>query len=109
MERLALLSSRSLRACAYWLRSLTRLRADNCSASGDCMDGLRARRKPMSPERDVGLSALRIAVRQIAATLPQLPPRYTRKAPLRIVHRRWLKHRLAKPPASRSRRFRKCR
>ncbi len=46
----------------------------------------RARRKPLSFVRFVGSFVLRFAVRQFAATLFQLPPRFTRFEPLGIIH-----------------------
>ena len=46
----------------------------------------RARRKPLLFVRFVGSFALRFAVRQFAASLFQLPPRFTWFEPLRIVH-----------------------
>ena len=46
----------------------------------------RAMRKPLLFVRFVGSFVLRFAVRQFAASLFQLPPRFTRFVPLRIVH-----------------------
>ncbi len=48
----------------------------------------RARRKPLLFVRFVGSFVLRFAIRQFAASLFQLPPRFTRFEPLRIVHRK---------------------
>jgi hypothetical protein len=47
----------------------------------------RARRKPLLFVRLVGSFVLRFAARQFPASLFQLPPRFTRFEPLRIVHR----------------------
>jgi hypothetical protein len=48
----------------------------------------RARRKPLLFVRFVGSFVLRFAVRQFAASLFQLPPRFTRFEPFLIVHHR---------------------
>ena len=46
----------------------------------------RASRKPLLFVRFVGSFVLRFAVRQFAASLSQLPPRFTRFEPLWIIH-----------------------
>ena len=50
----------------------------------------RASRKPLLFVRFVGSFVLRFAVRQFAASLSQLPPRFTRLEPLRIIHHSFL-------------------
>ena len=72
------------RACSDWktICSVWNLRA----IASDPAE-FRARRKPLSFVRFVGSFVLRFAVRQFAASLFQLPPRFTRFEPLRIVHR----------------------
>ncbi len=54
-------------------------------ASGEAPDGLRARRKPPTYERDDGTSVRRSTERQYAAPLPQLPPRSTRSQPPLLI------------------------
>ena len=49
----------------------------------------RARRKPMLLLRFDGSFLLRFADWQFAASLFQLPPRFTRFEPLRFVHLQW--------------------
>jgi hypothetical protein len=58
------------------------------SASGDLgiPEELRARRKPLLWFRFDGSFLFRFADRQFAASLFQLPPRFTRFEPLRFVH-----------------------
>ncbi len=51
------------------------------SASGATPDRLRARRKPLPFVRYVGSQVRRNADRQYAASLTQLPPRFTRSEP----------------------------
>ena len=70
----SLLRRRSLRASARWLLS-------PFLPPAKTPDGLAARRKPRSSERNVGSFVPRSAARQTAASLPQLPPRLTRFEP----------------------------
>jgi len=63
--------------CSVWtLRNGTRVPAE-----------FRQTRKPLLLLRFDGLFLLRFADRQFSAVLFQLPPRFTRFEPLRIVHR----------------------
>jgi hypothetical protein len=47
----------------------------------------RASRKPLSFVRFVAAVVFRFAVRRFATSLSHLPPRFTRFAPLGIIHR----------------------
>jgi len=56
------------------------------------LDGAKARRKPLFVLRLVGVSLLRFAVRQFAASLSQLPPRFTRFEQVRSFTVIWIYH-----------------